>query len=112
MLRTHIKNVPEFSLTPSKASELQFFLVSISGISRSSDGKPVFSIDKRRVIPLDEVDIYVKILRALRMVAEGFPYQFGQKRSLELASDTSPYSGKKPRQLSGFPSGDSLGCGP
>ena len=107
-----LENVPEFSLTPLKAGELQFFLVSISGISRPSDGKPVFSVDKRRLIPSDEVDIFVKILRSLRAVADSFPYQFGPKRSLELTSGSSPYSGKKPRKLSEYPSAESLGCGP
>ena len=107
-----LENVPELSLTPSKAGELQFFLVSISGISKSSDGKLVFSVDKRRLIPSDEVDIFVKILRALRAVAQGFPHQFGRKRSLQLASGSSPYAGKQPRHLSVFPSAESLGCGP
>ena len=106
-----LENVAEFSLTPAAAGELQFFLISISGMSRSTDGQQVFSIDTRRPIPSGEVDTFVKILRALRKVAEGFPHQSGQKRSLELNSDSSPYTGKKPRELSEWPTGESLGCG-
>ena len=107
-----MENLTEFKLSPSKPGTPHYALVLISNkmpppTDDSSAALPTFIADKVIALNTEAVDAYKAVLRYLCRVSDDLKFEGTPKRPVSWA-DTTPYTQRKVRKLSGFPTDDGL----
>ena len=108
-----MENLTEFKLSPSKPGTPHYALVLISNkmpppTDDSSAALPTFIADKVIALNTEAVDAYKAVLRYLCRVSDDLKFEGTPERPVSWA-DATPYTQRKVRKLSGFPTDDGLG---
>ena len=107
-----MENLTEFKLSPSKPGTPHYALVLISNkmpppTDNSPAGLPTFIADRVVALNTEAVDAYKAVLRYLCRVSGDLKFEGTPKRPVSWA-ETTPYTQRKVRKLSGFPTDDGL----
>ena len=102
-------NVQYYSLSSRQGRDPVYALLVISSVAVAAE-KRTFMVDKIRIIPdKSSVASYLPLLSKLNTLSMGLECEGTNARTPPWKEDQTPYSAKKARTLSEYPSGDSLG---
>ncbi len=109
-----MRNVPRFTLSPTRPGSPMFALVLISHVIQpaaagsAADQSPTFIADKVQLLAQDTVADCKAMLRKLCRASDDVRFEGTPKRAVEWAAGSTPYSGRKARRLSASPTADGL----
>ncbi len=109
-----MKNMPRFTLSPTRPGSPMFALVLISHVIQpaatgsAADQSPTFIADKVQLLAQDTVADCKAMLRKLCRASDDVRFEGTPKRAVEWAAGSTPYSGRKARRLSASPTADGL----